>query len=570
MARTVRLLGRPVILDEEGRDQAVRGHKSWALLARLLLSKRPIARQTLAGELFADADDPLGSLRWCLASLRGALAAPQSLGGDPISPDLPEGTVVDIWQIDEDGFDAEAAGTLLEGTDPRASPEFATWLLVERERMESLVSARLRQETMRAMAIGDHDRAVRLAEAGVRRAPFDEGAHVRLVKSLSLSGRHSVALRHVEATEAAFLAEMGEKPTAALRSAARASVASAPAGISGAVFVNTMIQSGLAALSAGATDAGIECLRRAVQDSASDDATPMRSRALFELGSALVHFVHGPTDEGALTLRQAAEMAQQVTNPGIAAASLRELGFIEFKAGRRLIAAELLAEALRLEPEEAERGSIYAVSGINLVHWGREREGLAELELAFEHALAAGNPRREIVALAYGAWGLLAAGRVVEAEERLTRCIRLVDEQRWMAFRPWPVALLAEAAVRQGREADALLPGLEEAFALSCQVGDPCWQAAAARAIGLAHAAREELPGALHWLADARQRCIRDPGVNVAIHVETLAEQSRISAVQGHDDLADAFGREWLTLAARTHMDCHVERAAAFVTGARG
>lgn len=569
MARTVRLLGRPAILGEDGSEQVVRGHKAWALLARVLLSRRPLSRQALANELFADAEDPLGALRWCLASIRRALAAPGALGGDPVSADLPAGTAVDVWRIDTEDFDVEAAGLLLEGSDPRATPDFSTWLLVERERLESLVMARLRQETIRAMAVGDPDRAVQLAEIGVRRAPFDEGAHVRLVKSLSMAGHHAAALRHIEVTEASFVAELGEMPTQALRSAARASVTSAPAGISGSVFVNTMIQSGLAALSAGAADAGIECLRRAVQDAAAADAAPMRGRAMFELGSALVHFVRGPTDEGAVLLRQASQLARESADPATTAASLRELGFIEFKAGRRAVAAGLLQEALEIETEEGERATIHAVSGINLVHWGRERDGLAELELALECARAAGNPRREIVALAYGAWGLLAAEQVEEADARLHRCIGLVDEQRWMAFRPWPVAMMAEAAVRQGRNADGLLPGLEEAFALSCQVGDPCWQAAAARAIALTHAASDALGGAQDWLADARQRCIRDPGVNVAIHVEILADQSRISAEQGRRDLADAFGREWLALAARTHMDGHVERAAAFVRSQR-
>jgi len=569
MPGTVRLLGRPAIFDGMGREQAVRGHKAWALLARILLSRRPLSRQALAAELFADADDPLGSLRWCLASLRRALGDPHSLAGDPVALGLPEGTTVDIWSLDGEAFEVEEAGPLLEGAEPRATPEFSTWLLIERERMESLVEARLRQDTIRAMATGDHERAIHLAEIGVRRSPLDEGAHVRLVKSLAMAGRHAAAVRHVEAAEATFLAELGEKPTPALRSAARASVVSAPAGISGAVFVNTLIRSGLAALSAGAADAGIECLRRAVHDSVETDAPLVQSRALFELGSAIVHFVRGATDEGAVMLRQAAELARRNGDPGVTAAALRELGFIEFKAGRRPIAAGLLSEALEIEPGEGDRGGIHAVAGINLVHWGRIDKGLAELDLSLEWACTTGNPRREIVALAYGAWGLLAAGLAEEADRRLRRCLHLVDDQRWMAFRPWPVAMLAESAVLQGRETKTLLPGLEEAFALSCQLGDPCWQAAAARAMALTFAVGGQLGGAQDWLAHARQRCIRDPGVNVAIHVEILADQTRISAEQGHGELADAFAREWLSLAARTHMDGHVERAAAFVRTAR-
>jgi len=51
--------------------------------------------------------------------------------------------------------------------------------------------------------------------------------------------------------------------------------------------------------------------------------------------------------------------------------------------------------------------------------------------------------------------------------------------------------------------------------------------------------------------------------------LEILADQSRISAQQGCNDLADALAREWLALAARSRMNGHVERAAAFVRSRR-
>ena len=43
-----------------------------ALLARVALAERPVGRRELAGQLFGEADDPLGALRWCLADLRRA------------------------------------------------------------------------------------------------------------------------------------------------------------------------------------------------------------------------------------------------------------------------------------------------------------------------------------------------------------------------------------------------------------------------------------------------------------------------------------------------------------------
>src|SRR5205085_9115644 len=128
--------------------------------------------------------------------------------------------------------------------------------------------------------------------------PFNESAHVLLVKSLALSGRYDAALEHVGATEAVFLAELGERPSAALRSAARRTISSAPGGISPEAFINSLLQSGLAALSAGAADAGIDCLRRAVGDAEKIKDGHLLARATFELGTALVHSVRGYDDEG--------------------------------------------------------------------------------------------------------------------------------------------------------------------------------------------------------------------------------------------------------------------------------
>ena len=71
---TIRMLGRPAIEDQEdGADRPVRGHLSWALLARILLTRRPPSRHDIALELFAETADPLGLVRWGLAALRRAI-----------------------------------------------------------------------------------------------------------------------------------------------------------------------------------------------------------------------------------------------------------------------------------------------------------------------------------------------------------------------------------------------------------------------------------------------------------------------------------------------------------------
>ena len=86
MSVRVRLLGPPRFDDGAGQPrQPPRGQKSWALLGRVALSDRPMTRSALAAELFGEADDPLGALRWCLADLRRSCQDPQLLRGDPVT-----------------------------------------------------------------------------------------------------------------------------------------------------------------------------------------------------------------------------------------------------------------------------------------------------------------------------------------------------------------------------------------------------------------------------------------------------------------------------------------------------
>ncbi len=569
MAPYIQLLGKPKICDAEGREQTVRGHQAWAALARILLSKVPLDRRALALDLFPETVDPLGSLRWCLASLRRALNSAESLRGNPIRSDLPSGTDVDVWRMEGTGFECEEAGNLLEGIEPRCSAEFSTWLLIERERVAGQIGERIRQETLHALSAGNHDRAIRLAELGVRRGSLDESAHILLVKSLASAGRYEAALEHVEATEKSFLAELGEKPSGALRSAARRTISSPPGGVSPEAVVNSLLESGLAALAAGAADAGIDCLRRAVSDAETFDDNHLVARSLLELGTALVHSVKGYDDEAAILLRRSTEIARQRGYADIASTGLRELGYVEALAGRRPAAAAYLTEGLALSTGNDSLAGIHAVIGFNLVDWGRIEEGLENYDISLEYARSARNRRREIWCLGLGGWGLLAAARFSDADRWLVDCLALVEEQRWIAFRPWPVSVLCESKLRQRRNPSELRPSLESAFALSCQLSDPCWEAASARALALLHEADNQLPAAADWLNEARRRCIRETDKYMGLLVMILTDQMELAFRQGHAGQAQVIAREIVSLAARAHMDAYVNRAVEFLGKSR-
>ena len=83
-----------------------------------------------------------------------------------------------------------------------------------------------------------------------------------------------------------------------------------------------------------------------------------------------------------------------------------------------------------------------------------------------------------------------------------------------------------------------------------------------ARSIALTHVAEAALTPALEWLSEGRRRCVRETNRYVAIQVVILADQTEASFAQVSIANADAFAREWLSLAARTQMDAQVTRAA--------
>ena len=83
----------------------------------------------------------------------------------------------------------------------------------------------------------------------------------------------------------------------------------------------------------------------------------------------------------------------------------------------------------------------------------------------------------------------------------------------WAPIDAWPGAPALRAGDRFRVDASG------DAF---CQLGDPCWEGIAARGIGCAAAARDEIDKALEWLMEARTRCVRLPDAWLWIEAYTL------------------------------------------------
>ena len=173
----IRLLGAPEIERDGVVVPPPRGHKSWAVLAYLLLAQERVGRARLAGLVFGDADDPLGALRWTLAQLRRSLGVADALRGDPLELGLPADAVVDVLALAAGDPDpALARGELLEGIEPGAGEVFETWLLVERRRFASACEAVLRGSALEALVGGAPLDAAALASRVLALNAFDESA----------------------------------------------------------------------------------------------------------------------------------------------------------------------------------------------------------------------------------------------------------------------------------------------------------------------------------------------------------------------------------------------------------
>ena len=395
---------------------------------------------------------------------------------------------------------------------------------------------------------------------GVRRSIFNEGAHVLLVKCLVTAGRHAAALTHVEDTEALFRTELGADPTPALRDATRRHLIDAPHGVSTRAVAASLLESGRAAISAGAVDAGLECLRRAGSEAERSGDDQLLASCLFELGTALVHSVRSHDDEGAVLLQRSADLAEHVGDDRVGACARRELGYLDALAGRRPAAAAHLDHARQLAGADTDLlAGVCAVNAFNLTDWGRLDAGIDEYRHAVDLARTSANQRREAWTLGLGGWAFLLAGDTDAADAWIRHCLKLISDIRWVAFRPWPQAMEAEIQLVRNAAPSDLRGTLEESFALSCRLADPCWEGATARGIALTHAADGDLERALEWIGQAQTRCLRETDTFVAMHAAILATDSEISTTAGLLDRAQASARSLIALAAKTHMDAHLD-----------
>jgi tetratricopeptide (TPR) repeat protein len=133
---------------------------------------------------------------------------------------------------------------------------------------------------------------------------------------------------------------------------------------------------------------------------------------------------------------------------------------------------------------------------------------LVRFDEAIALAREVGESRREVYAVSMVGRVHLLRGDLDEADATLRGAIELGERERWLAFLPWPQALLGELELARGR-VETASSVLSQAFARACQLGDPCWEGVSARGLALVAEARGDPDSAFALLADARARANR-------------------------------------------------------------
>jgi ATP/maltotriose-dependent transcriptional regulator MalT len=214
-----------------------------------------------------------------------------------------------------------------------------------------------------------------------------------------------------------------------------------------------------------------------------------------------------------VVLHRALLAARTAGRSAVIADILRELAFVDVQAGRHASADRALTEASRTAAASGDPAlvaGILAMQGMNQADRGRHTAAAALLAESAQTARQAGRPRQEAWSQGVLARSLLLAGQLRPARQAAERSIAVAQQERWNAFLPWPQVLRAQCLAQDGRR-DEAGEEAEQAFALACELGDPCWEGMAGRALGLLALQEGDLSAARSWLADARRRCDRVP-----------------------------------------------------------
>ncbi len=531
MTTEIRLLGVPCAY-RDGDRLSVRGHKPWLLLALLLLHDRPMSREALQRLLFLDAADPAGALRWNLSQLRRLGV---EVVGDPVNATLSEGLGVDALMLRgraDRAVELPGLGEeLLSGVRTEEDGDLSRWLEEERRHLARLAQDVRQEAALTLLGRGENERALDYARQVAATAPLDENASALLVRCLRACGRLGEAKTAAQEAADRLRRELGVEPTAALWSAV-----AAPMGgdrrVSGPGAVVAQIEAGESAVSAGAIDTGLQALQGAVLAARALSDSPLLAKALVSLGSALIHGVRGVDQEGLAMLHEADPLTVASGDAELAVVVRREIGYVNFLRGSYDRAGHWFDRARTAAGGRGAVGWIDAYDGAAAADTGDEAKAERLLRSATESAREEQDLRLLAMGLTMQGRVLLLAGALEDAAGVLGEAVRTARSLKWTAFLSFPESLLAETHRRAGDLASGI-DLAEHAYVLSEQVGDPCWEGLALRALGLLSIDSGDLAGGVATLEESPARCRQVP--DTYRWVEMWGYAALVDVGQRHD-----------------------------------
>lgn len=499
------------MLEVDGETRTLRGRKPWGVLAYLLLEERHPTRSHLTEQLWQDANDPLGALRWTLHQVRRAVS-PGTLHNEAgrlaltLSPPLwVDATAALSGGVEIAEAEGLASATLLEGLEFDDCPEFGGWLAVQRARARSAVAESLRWAAA-VLAGSAPSRAVRLAQRAASIDPFDDSVHALVVDCLVRGGDHGAAREYIEHVRTLYREELSRP----LPESVETPLSESELDGVDATDPRPLIELARARLAAGDYGGAIEIGRRALRTAAAVADPRAEGEAALELASVLIHSVRGRDHEAHALLRRALEQAVAIGDRRMSLAAEQEIGYLHFLEADYGAAEAALARAIAL----AEDGGEDAAAGRALTILGACRSDRTDyhgaasvLAEALERLRAGGDQRWPAFARSFLARVELRAGAVDRARSLAERSTEEARRVGWVSLLPWPMAMLGEAQLAGGdvRRASRTFG---EAHVLGREIGDPCWEAMGLRGLALVAERDGDPARAVHLLAQG-VRCVQ-------------------------------------------------------------
>lgn len=214
MAHTLeaRFLGAPVI-KKDGQEVFFPYNKVNALVYYILV-KGTVMRDELSGILWGDKSDAIAR-----KNLRNAIYETKKLLGPnvfvsprkaiiKVNPDID--FKVDVTEFERDpGNQLDLyQGSFLQGFYVKDSPEYESWYLTERDRLEGLYLDVLFQKLKEAVAIGNMAKVTRYGRQLITHNPYDESIYILLLRTYCEQGNMRQALELYDEMKKLFREEL--------------------------------------------------------------------------------------------------------------------------------------------------------------------------------------------------------------------------------------------------------------------------------------------------------------------------------------------------------------------------